>query len=615
MTPKVTPKMSHAVSQSLTKLSFRRNSDVALKLAASVGDADGFHAAFVNDHSKKRKRFEKVFGDAPFVAAWSAEMFSADVDHKLCNGIRTFGQSTELIDRLVDVATDPLPVSAPFVLVACEVLLRYPDGFTSEQLVIVFGRLAQIPTTDFCPSAVSDAAAETEVLPAVADVVTQAEVPFLLSLVLDSQKSARKWQTLATKAIADCLAASTDTDGTLDAALARVAGQWLVPFVRMSGWSKSFKQSWANEKTTTRWLRTLERLAVLATPEGFVSSDTAKKRPDRTEVPSDITLLATAVKLTKAAAETGLGTVVTALATGDNQKARSKKADKKQWIANLSGQSDWATAAVLRNTMQIDADVMAIDWDQSTPDIQLSALGSQIIGGGWKHRITVDGKVRQAAGDWVCTCWFGDSEVAFAELEAGSMDGLRHVRHVMLALKEHFAVITDTVTTPDASAQIEFESRLSLTDGIDVATNAITRELLLQGECVSLRAVPAWLDDDRIQNTSGSCEQDGSELVLQAHSTGGVALPLVIDWHPDRRAADADWNRLTVTEDRQVAACQQAAGYRVRIGLLQLLLYRSLRRGETLRAVLGYHTDNETVYSRIRNSGEIVPLVLVESDA
>ncbi|MEO2018820.1 MAG: hypothetical protein ABGZ53_31110 [Fuerstiella sp.] len=607
--------MSDAVSQSLMKLSFRRNSDVAMKKAASAGDVDAFHAAFIDGHAKNRKRFEKVFGNAPFVALWSAEMFPADVDRELCNGMRAFGQNSELNDRLVAVAADASPVSASFVLVASEALLRYPDGFSSEQLATVFGRLAQIPTTEFCSSAPPDAAAGTEVLPAVTDIVSQAEVPFLLSLVLASQRSARPWQVVSTNAIADCLGASTDTDGTLDAALARETGQWLVPFVRILGWRKSFKQSRANEKTTTRWLRTLDRLAVLATPDGFINSDTANNRPDLIDVPSDITLLATAVKLTKTAAETGLGSFVAALAKGGKRKVRPKKADKKQWIANLSGQSDWATTAVLRNTMQVDADVVAIDWDQSTPGMQLSALGSQVLGGGWKHRITANGKVCESAGDWVCTCWFSDDEVAFAELEAGSVDGLRHVRHVMLALKEHFAVLTDTVTTPHASAQIEFESRLSLADGIDVATNSITRELILQGECVSLRAVPTWLDDDRIQNTSGSCEQVGSELVLKAHNTGGVALPLVIDWHPDRRAADADWSRLTVTEDRQVATPQQAAGYRVRIGLLQLLLYRSLRRGETLRAVLGYHTDNETVYSRIRNTGEILPLVLVESGA
>ena len=92
-------------------------------------------------------------------------------------------------------------------------------------------------------------------------------------------------------------------------------------------------------------------------------------------------------------------------------------------------------------------------------------------------------------------------------------------------------------------------------------------------------------------------------------------MPLVFDWHPDRAIYDADWSQLTVTEDRRVATSQEASGFRVRVGKLQLLLYRSLREGDDMRAVLGLHTSNETVYGRVRRNGDIAPLVLVESEA
>ena len=607
--------MSDAVSQSLASLSFRRNSDSAMKKAASTGDAQAFHSAFLKSHAKVRRRVEKVFGDTPFVAVWSEQTFSADGDSELLRGIRAFGRSSELFGHLVAAAAAPTPVSPLFVLVACEAMLRYPDGFSGEQLVTVFTRLTREAETEICSSSLATVEDGAETLPSVADIVTQAEVPFLLSLVMDSQQSARSRQLGSIEAVADCLSASTDTDGTLDAALAREAGRWLAPFVRILGWANSFRKSWANETTKARWLKTLNRLAALATSEGFVSAAAATDQPQRTQESSEVALFARAVGLTEKDVETGLAPYVTALAKGGRRKAKPKKNDEKRLNRKLSGQSDWATTAVFRNSLQVDADVMTVDWDQPTQGLHLSALGRQVFGGGWKHRISVDGKVCEAAGDWVCTCWFSDNEVTFAELESGSVDGVRHVRHVMLALKEHFAVLTDTVTAPDAGAQILFESRLSLLDGFEVATNSITRELILQSDGISLRAVPAWLDDDRIQNTSGSCELAGSELVMRAHNTGGVMLPLVIDWHPDRRAADADWSRLTVTEARRPVAAQQAAAYRVRIGLLQLMLYRSLRRGQTLRAVLGYHTANETVYSCVRNTGEILPLVLVEADA
>ncbi len=605
--------MSDAVSKSLASLSFRRNSDSAMKKAASTGDAQAFHSAFLKSHAKIRRRFEKVFGGTPFVAVWSAQMFSADGDSELLREMRAFGQSSELFGHLVAAAAAPTPVSPLFLLVSCEAMLRYPDGFSGEQLATVFTRLARSSETAFSSSSLTCGEDGAETLPSVTDIVTQAEVPFLLSLVLDSQRSARSRQVSSIEAVAGCLCASTDTDGTLDAGLAREAGRWLAPFVRILGWANSFRNSWANEITKARWLKTLNRLAALATPEGFVSFAAATDQPQRAQESSEVELLAWAVRLTEKDVETGLAPYVTAMAKGDRRKP--KKDDKKRRNSSLSGQSDWATTAVFRNCLQVAADVMTVDWDRPTQALHLSALGRHVLGGDWKYQISVDGQVCEAVGDWVCTCWFSDNEVTFAELESGSVDGVRHVRHVMLALKEHFAVLTDTVTAPAAGAQIDFESRLSLLDGFDVETNSITRELKLQREGVSLRAVPAWLDDDRIQNTSGSCELAGSELVMQAHNPGGVMLPLVIDWHPDRRASDADWSRLTVTEARRPVAAQQAAAYRVRIGLLQLMLYRSLRRGQTLRAVLGYHTANETVYSCVRNTGEILPLVLVEADA
>ncbi|MDG2131359.1 MAG: hypothetical protein P8K08_25400 [Fuerstiella sp.] len=607
--------MPDAVSQALLKLSFRKNSDATIRQAALTGDADAFCAALIKSQAKVRKRIEKRFGNAPFAAAWSADLFSAGVNHELCDGMRSFGHSSDLIDRIVATVNASLPVSPAFVLVACEAMLRYPDGFSNVQLVTVFSRLSEITATEICFALPPDAQDGPDIVPSIADLVVQAEVPFLMSLVMESQQSARLWRDASAKGLAGCLNASTDTDGTLDAGLARDAGQWMVPFVRMLCWAKSFRQSWADEATLARWLKTLGRLAALLTPGGFICSASATARPVHSTVPSGIELFTSAVRLTDVDGETGLKQYASALAKGGQKRPKPPQGHAKRLIRNIGGQSDWATTALLRSTLHTDADVISADWDQSTHSLHLAALGRKILDGGWTHLITVDGTTCESAGEWVCTCWFSDKEVAFAELESGSSNGMRHVRHVMLAFKEHFAVLTDTVTASSASANLEFESRLALVDGIDAKANSITRELNLQGDGVLLRAVPAWLDDDRVSNASGSFQQTGAELVMRAHGVGGVALPLVIDWHPDRSALDADWTRLTVTEARRPATARQAAAYRVRIGLLQLLLYRSLRRGENLRAVLGYHTANETVYGRVRNTGEIQPLVLVEADA
>jgi hypothetical protein len=69
-----------------------------------------------------------------------------------------------------------------------------------------------------------------------------------------------------------------------------------------------------------------------------------------------------------------------------------------------------------------------------------------------------------------------------------------------------------------------------------------------------------------------------------------------------------------VTESRRVVHEDEAAGYRVRIGDHQVLIYRSLVAGKNSRAVLGLHTWDESVYTRVPNKpGPLEPLVEVET--
>jgi hypothetical protein len=190
----------------------------------------------------------------------------------------------------------------------------------------------------------------------------------------------------------------------------------------------------------------------------------------------------------------------------------------------------------------------------------------------------------------------------------------------MLSLRLHLAILTDTITTQNPDCQLSFESRLPLASQVAVSGDDITRELQLQvchpehpQPLATVQVVPAWLEDDRVQHALGQCTASDQQLKLTAQGRGGLAVPLVLDWHLDRLLHPADWNRLTVTEERSVSSACDASGFRVRRGPLQLLLYRSLRRGDALRAVLGYHTASETMYGRLNAKGRIDPLVIVES--
>ena len=112
--------------------------------------------------------------------------------------------------------------------------------------------------------------------------------------------------------------------------------------------------------------------------------------------------------------------------------------------------------------------------------------------------------------------------------------------------------------------------------------------------------------------TSGAFTESDGQLELQQMSLGGCYAPLVIDWAPQRRKSYVDWRTLTVTEMGSVVKGDQASAHRVRIGSHQLLIYRSLKQSEDLRACLGLHTDQETVIGTFDTDGEVSPLLIVE---
>ncbi|MEQ9407712.1 MAG: hypothetical protein RIK87_08280 [Fuerstiella sp.] len=616
--------MTDTAISPLADLKFRNSAHPSLRKAAAGGDAVAFSAALQKSLAAAHKRFEKRFSDTPFVAAWSAAIAATDSDRQLsgllADVVRPHGKKRQkqlqpVIDHVAAACGSPdAELSGFSTIVAAELMLRYMDCLTADQTVTVFCRLARVdagsPVEDPLP-------ATPQVADSISQLIAGGEVAMVLSLLQESLSTSKSRHGIGARQLAGSLEDATDTDGTLRAALARRLDEWLAPFVRVAGWAKAIRSDWAGRKMLKRWDGLLKQTCLLVTPDGFITQPGRSDFDAPYETESGIIVLHHALRLSAVSAGSAVRTLVGQVVAGKPQKAKKRTAGSpsRRNVTRCSEESDWAESAVLRNALRLDADVMQLDWDEPCPHLNLTALGTRILEDRWQSSIRVNGELHQPAGDWVCTCWFEDKEVVFAELESGSENGIRHVRHAMLALQQHFAVLTDTVTSPDAAAQIEFASELQLAAGTTTEANTITRELLIHSDGPSLRAVPTWLEDDRVCQAAGALSADDRRLQLSAVSPGGVTLPLVLDWHPERVASAADWNRLTVTEERRRLTARDAAAFRVRIGNLQLMLFRSLRRGESLRAVLGHHTPHETVYGRVRKNGTIAPLVMVDSDA
>ena len=209
-------------------------------------------------------------------------------------------------------------------------------------------------------------------------------------------------------------------------------------------------------------------------------------------------------------------------------------------------------------------------------------------------------------------CWFSDRDADYLELQSTTEDDIRIERQLLLSRREHFLVLADSISC-ESGAKLEYTSSLPLTEAVSAECDRMTREGILHADAMTVRLFPVGLAQDRVMSTNGGLTVENGPIQLQQTGIGGLHAPLVLDWHPDRQAEDADWNALTVTEDRQILTPDKAAGHRLRIGNHQLLIYRSLQATEESRAVLGQHMRHETLIGQFDTKGEMSPYVLVES--
>jgi hypothetical protein len=587
--------------ESLTGLEFRRNVPSALRKAGQRGHADNFQKAMTNQHRTARKRLKKAIVSAEASILWSAGGIGHSAADRelttLLSGSRKQRQAARklAVQAVVDGECRPL-----VVLTGIDTLVQYGRDLSESDYAALYCSLARID--EIAPDQeISD---EQDRL--IVRLICEGELPLLLSFVLGELKGQARRFKASAKVLREGLDAGTDTDGMLHASLTSRADAWLAPLVRSAHWGAAFENSWLTARDTEQFADAARTCALLLVQTGLVSRPPATLREIEQSAADVVDHALRAVGIRDSSP-------FSALARSHSQCKRGTSPKKvRSAEIETSNQSDWAESAILRSGLQVDADLCVVNWDEPAASIHLAVLGTPLLSGSWTSEVIVNGETIGPVEGWGCSCWFSDKEAAFVELEADPTDSIHVVRHVMLSLKDRIGIFCESVTTTDSDATVRLSNQLPLAAKPLAVVNSITREIALHADCVSTRVIPAWLEDDRVQHAIGRCEKIDDELVSEGEGLGGAIIPLVFDWHPERQALDADWNRLTVTEDRAVVSTQNAAGFRVRIGKQQLLIYRSLRPGDFPRAVMGLHTLNETVYGRVKKSGEVAPLVLVD---
>lgn len=649
---------------SLSALTFRKSAASDLKKAAKSDDAASFQkkllkqwAGFTSPafSNLPDRRLCSTIGTASLISRDDTDLFECASEVAATSNKADQKNAIDAAIQAVSQLGLEGQLNSEFgMLLAMELVSGWGARFSPEQFrdtVLAIANFdCEAVANDDAPADVSkiltdDSSADVvddSQLQMVRSIVRFAEIPYVRSVLLDGLVDSQANRKAAIETVAQAIEASTDTDGTVHSRLAKHPASWLSPFVRISSLASSSGNEWAKAKTVKRWISSLEFFAAISIHGGWLNNIPCESDVSEAIDGGDLNgglseavpmlpvhFLSSALsalqgkgkssaKKNKKAKSDPLkeSSVPDAVAAMLKNKGRAKKKPGAEldWYSP-STQSDWAATALLRTGYEVDANSVLVDWDSPEIRIAISALGSAVAGGDWAADIWVNEKEVEAVGDWTCTCWFQDDEVAFAELERGSTDETRHVRHVMLHLQEHFALLTESVMSANETDQVVLRTSLPIAADVKATAASVTRELFLVTPGPTCRIVPAWLPDDRIDSTDGDCRTENGTLKSAAFGQGAVFMPLLIDWSPKNAKREADWNRLTITEESEVLSSYQAAAVRTRIGRQQLMLYRSMRSGETLRAVLGHHTANETVYGKFTNEGEIEPLVMVEATA
>lgn len=278
-------------------------------------------------------------------------------------------------------------------------------------------------------------------------------------------------------------------------------------------------------------------------------------------------------------------------------------------LPSPSGRCEQAGLAVLRPAWT--APRLIIDYAGPRFRLRLDRNDDIWIDGDCALHLTIDGRQLEPQSLWEEICWITDDDVDYLELQLDLDGDVRVQRHVLFAREDEFLFLADAVlgTQP---ADICYESSLPVHAGLSLEAAAETREVAFvkAGRRRGL-ALPLALDEWRAQRGRGefTAEPDGLRLTQTARQATSLFAPCFMDVSASRSRRPVTWRRLTVAEERQTQADDEAVGYRVRIGQQQWLFYRSLAACGN-RTLLGHNLVSEFLAARFSRKG--IPETLIE---
>lgn len=499
------------------------------------------------------------------------------------------------------------------LLAGLELLTRFPTQLPAALLPDLFERTATAARA-YCTDAAAAGHTPTDG-PVDAALLLNSEIPFLAGLLFQGIQGPWPTRKSLQKQFRYALDESCDSDGTPHATVLPRLAWLLAPLIRGSLWAECFRDG-ANGPAGDLWSPDARSLL-----KSLIEQSIGLARADGRLAHALDEMSASLRILTVGAQLVGIGPkdVPGGLLQGLLEPRSLKKTTSAPRMAMSSSQSDWSMVAAMRSDWSAAGDLCTVAHHQPHPQLELSGLGRPLLAGAWGLQLQVGQPAVELADEWSAVCWNSDEDGDFLELQMQGPKKLFVERFAMLSRQDRFLVLSESVRgarglKAEPHAAITAVTRLSLAAGLSWAIDQHKREFsILQGTKRVARCFPLALPMEKLYGTPHRYEIDGQTLMLTwSTPADGFVAPLVIDWHPDRLKSATQWRSLTVTENGRVVSPDVASGYRLRAGDLQLLVYRSLKEAELPRALLGHHTNRETVIARVTKTGDVEPLLLVE---
>lgn len=273
--------------------------------------------------------------------------------------------------------------------------------------------------------------------------------------------------------------------------------------------------------------------------------------------------------------------------------------------------SEKSRSAVLRAGRSATDPALEVAYGGRQVWIELRSGGDVLWSGGWPLQVRSNGRLTKPASEWEEVLRISNKEADYLELSSEWGSGLSVERHILLARKDRFLLLADTILARE-SAKLDHRACLPLASGVSFQGAEESREGFLAARRRRALVLPLALPEWRADQRFGAMEQTDRGLQLSQSAEGrALFAPLFLDLAASRFGRPLTWRRLTVAENLRAVADDVAVGFRVQIGGQQWLIYRSLAP-KANRTLLGHNLSSETLVARFQHDGEVDALLEVE---